>query len=222
MRPALRKLFIGLIAVFALTALLAAPAGAVIEAEEAFRNVRSQADQAVANGLVNRTWIWGPEPISGLVGEAYREHPTDERPVMYWDKSRMEINDPNSDSTSPWYVTNGLLARELMTGMMQFGHTAGRRCPKPGTCRASLPAGSRPPGIRLAAHGRAQCIARVFLHVGNPSTRASPCNARSVWRRFYVAGMALLRASNCLSLCIPWPFAGVSGTGRRAGSAIGR
>jgi hypothetical protein len=123
MTPKLRKILASLISAFALAALLVAPAGAIIEAEEAFRNTRARADQPVAEGIVDRTWMWGPQPISGLIGEAYREHPVGERPVMYWDKSRMEINDPNADRASPWYVTNGLLARELMTGMMQFGHT---------------------------------------------------------------------------------------------------
>lgn len=118
-----RKTLGALVGVFALVAMMVAPVGAVIEAEEAFRNTWSRADQPVADGVADRTWVWGPEPISGLVGEAYREHPAAERPVMYWDKSRMEINDPNSDETDPWYVTNGLLARELMTGMMQFGDT---------------------------------------------------------------------------------------------------
>ena len=123
MTPTFRKMLASLATVFALLALLAVPVGAVIEAEEAFRNARDRADLPVATDTVERSWIWGPEPITGLVGEAYREHPAGERPVMYWDKSRMEVNNPNADSTDPWYVTNGLLARELMTGEMQFGHT---------------------------------------------------------------------------------------------------
>lgn len=121
MTPQLRKMFAVLVTALALAALLTAPAGAVIEAEEAFRNTRARADQPVADGVTERSWIWGPEPISGIVGEAYAEHAAGERSVMYWDKSRMEVNDPNADPANPWYVTNGLLARELMTGMMQFG-----------------------------------------------------------------------------------------------------
>jgi hypothetical protein len=35
----------------------------------------------------------------------------------------MEINDPNADPNSPWYVTNGLLTIELMTGRLQTGNT---------------------------------------------------------------------------------------------------
>jgi hypothetical protein len=33
----------------------------------------------------------------------------------------MEINDPNGDQHSLWYVTNGLLAKELVTGQLQTG-----------------------------------------------------------------------------------------------------
>jgi hypothetical protein len=42
----------------------------------------------------------------------------------------MEINDPAADKTSPWFVTNGLLAVELMTGQLQLGaNTFQPRCP---------------------------------------------------------------------------------------------
>jgi hypothetical protein len=41
--------------------------------------------------------------------------------VQYFDKSRMEINNPNGDKNSPFYVTNGLLTVELMSGKIQVG-----------------------------------------------------------------------------------------------------
>jgi hypothetical protein len=44
--------------------------------------------------------------------------------VQYFDKSRMEINDPRLDSTSPFYVTNGLLVVELISGRAQVGNSA--------------------------------------------------------------------------------------------------
>ncbi|MEZ4568871.1 MAG: hypothetical protein R2849_00770 [Thermomicrobiales bacterium] len=44
------------------------------------------------------------------------------RQVQYYDKSRMEITDPTVDPNSIWYVTNGLLATELITGRMQLGN----------------------------------------------------------------------------------------------------
>jgi hypothetical protein len=33
----------------------------------------------------------------------------------------MEINDPNGDQSSIWYVTNGLLVQEMITGQLQLG-----------------------------------------------------------------------------------------------------
>jgi hypothetical protein len=41
--------------------------------------------------------------------------------VQYFDKTRMEVTNPEADRSSPWYVTNGLLVVELMTGRMQVG-----------------------------------------------------------------------------------------------------
>jgi hypothetical protein len=98
------------------------PAMAVIEAEEAFLNTWYRTDYPVQVTDLDRTWMWGPAPATTILGEEYDEHPIQMRPVQYWDKSRMEVNNPNTDPNDLWYVTNGLLAKELMTGRMQFGH----------------------------------------------------------------------------------------------------
>jgi hypothetical protein len=44
--------------------------------------------------------------------------------VQYFDKSRMEINDPGADPASAFYVTNGLLTVELISGRMQTGNNS--------------------------------------------------------------------------------------------------
>ncbi len=103
------------------TALSVLPAVAVIEAEEAFQNTWARTDKPVADGQVNRTWMWGPEAHTTVISEEYDEHPSGRRPVQYWDKSRMEVTDPNEDPSSLWYVTNGLLVKELTSGQMQVG-----------------------------------------------------------------------------------------------------
>ena len=36
----------------------------------------------------------------------------------------MEINDPNADPNTQWFVTNGLLTIELISGQMQIGNNA--------------------------------------------------------------------------------------------------
>ena len=73
--------------------------------------------------MVNRTWMWGPQPFTGQMLEPYAESSGGQRTVVYYDKSRMEItSDPGVPSDSIWYVTNGLLATELITGRMQTGN----------------------------------------------------------------------------------------------------
>jgi hypothetical protein len=88
----------------------------------AFARVWNRQDRAVAEQVTDRSWTWGPAPISELTRENYVEAPEGRRAVQYFDKSRMEINDPTADPNATWYVTNGLLPIELMTGRMQIGN----------------------------------------------------------------------------------------------------
>ncbi len=89
-------------------------------ANPAFQKVWGQTDQAVKQGQVSRTWIWGPDPGKTLQ-EPYAEAPNGLRLVQYFDKSRMEITNPGGNQNSAYYVTNGLLARELVSGKLQTG-----------------------------------------------------------------------------------------------------
>lgn len=91
----------------------AAPVG-----NDAFQQTWARTDQPVANLQVSRTWMWGPEANTGLLTEPFDDG---QRTVQYFDKSRMEITDPAGDPNSLWYVTNGLLATELVTGSLQTG-----------------------------------------------------------------------------------------------------
>jgi hypothetical protein len=88
----------------------------------AFARVWDRQDRPVAEQVSDRSWTWGPAPISELTRENYAEAPEGQRAVQYFDKSRMEINDPTADPNATWYVTNGLLPIELMTGRMQVGN----------------------------------------------------------------------------------------------------
>jgi uncharacterized protein YkwD len=92
-------------------------------ADPAFQKVWERSDKAIADGKASRTWLWGPQPFATRK-EAYAEAPGGERLVQFFDKSRMEITNPNSDKTSHWYVTNGLLTVELVTGRMQSGDSS--------------------------------------------------------------------------------------------------
>lgn len=91
-------------------------------ANQSFEDTWAYNDRPVAEGEVSRTWMWGPEPISGALTESYQESPDGERVVQYYDKSRMEITSPDADPDSIWYVTNGLLVREMILGQVQIGH----------------------------------------------------------------------------------------------------
>ncbi len=88
---------------------------------DAFNGTWSRTDRPVLEGITARTWMWGPEANSQIMSEAYAESPNATRQVQYFDKARMEITNPNGDSGSIWYVTNGLLVVELITGNMQVG-----------------------------------------------------------------------------------------------------
>ena len=93
-------------------------------ADSAFENVWTRNDSPVASKTIARSWTWGPAPLaSGL--ESYTDAPdgSSMRLVQYFDKSRMEINNPKLAPEDKWFVTNGLLTVELISGQMQVGNT---------------------------------------------------------------------------------------------------
>jgi glucose/arabinose dehydrogenase len=89
--------------------------------DAAFEQTWRRTDKVLVDAEAVRTWIWGPRPITNPRFEPYLESPDNERLVQYFDKSRMEINDPSGDADSIWYVTNGLLVMEMMSGDLQIG-----------------------------------------------------------------------------------------------------
>ena len=105
------------ILVIAVQPTLAAPA----IGNPAFQRVWDRQDLAVAQQISARSWTWGPAANTDVLREQFIEGVEGVRVVQYFDKSRMEINDPTADPNATWYVTNGLLPIELMTGRMQIG-----------------------------------------------------------------------------------------------------
>ena len=108
-----------------LLVLLVLPAASLVARSETIANpdflsTWSREDQPVATGVASRTWLWGPEPFTEELTEPYASSPDGKRSVQYWDKARLEINDPAAQRDR-WYVTSGLLAGELVTGAMQTG-----------------------------------------------------------------------------------------------------
>ena len=90
-------------------------------AADAFTARWERLDRPVARQVTQRSWLWGPGPNSVGIRESYADSPGGERLVQYFDKSRMEINQPDGDPQHPWYVTNGRLPVELITGRIQTG-----------------------------------------------------------------------------------------------------
>ncbi len=94
------------------------PSGAF--ADPAFANVWQRADGPVASGVAGRGWTWGPTGFANL-REPYAQSAGGTRLVQYFDKARMEINNPQADPANPFYVTNGLLVVEMISGRVQVG-----------------------------------------------------------------------------------------------------
>lgn len=82
-------------------------------AEGLFKQVWRQADGPVVAGRAARSWLWGPGPFSSQV-EEYQE--TGSRYVMYFDKGRMELTQPDNQT-----VSLGLLVYEMISGQLQLG-----------------------------------------------------------------------------------------------------
>lgn len=114
-------------------------------ASDAFSGVWTRTDAPVLEGKVSRTWFWGPQPNTLATYERYLDSPGQQRLVQYFDKGRMEINNPGGDATSPWFVTSGLIDRELISGRIQIGSNsylntgAGARVPVAGDPDTAFP-----------------------------------------------------------------------------------
>ncbi|MDW8059730.1 MAG: hypothetical protein RMK01_06605 [Thermomicrobium sp.] len=90
-------------------------------ADPAFAARWQRVDRPVAAGIVQRSWLWGPAPLTPGWRERYQESPGRSRLVQYFDKGRMELTHPDGDPSGAWYVTGGLLTRELVSGRIQLG-----------------------------------------------------------------------------------------------------
>ncbi len=104
----------------ALGGLLVTP-GTALAGNDAIARTWLRTDAPVGAGKISRTWMWGPA-ITDETAETATDAPGGTRTVRYFEKSRMEVaTDPAADPSSIWYITNGLLAKELVTGQLQTG-----------------------------------------------------------------------------------------------------
>ncbi len=137
-----RKLF-GLLCSFVLLSLLVVgvsedtTAAGPLFASPSFERLWARTDRLIVNGVVKRAWIWGPGPTTPALLEDYFEAPDRQRFVQYFDKGRMEITVPGADRWSPYYVSSGQLAKELIMGQIQVGDDLYTTLPIPATIRVA-------------------------------------------------------------------------------------
>ncbi len=77
-------------------------------------------DGQIVNGKVQRSWAFGPEPIAAAY-EYYAQSPTQFRKLVYYDKGRLDLLNPQSPEGSIWMVSGALLTSELLSGRIQLG-----------------------------------------------------------------------------------------------------
>ena len=148
-----------------------------------FEQVWRGADLVVQQGRTNRSWTWGPQPWFDYK-EVYKQSPNGQRLVQYFDKTRMEINDPQNAVGPLGGVTNGLLTVELVSGRLKLGEGIGpdqneQRDPAGSPVAGDLPGPSSGP---------------------NPAT---PVSAR-IWRTY--RALTLWRTSRTRGITSHGPF----------------
>lgn len=115
-----RLLTICLLALLPVGGVLASSTAPNSFADPVFQRIWERTDAPVLQGQAQRSWYWGPQPGQTL-NEPYSGAKSGLRTVQYFDKARMEINNPGGDKNSDWYVTTGLLVVEMVSGKQQLG-----------------------------------------------------------------------------------------------------
>ncbi len=126
-RVAASTFMILLVAVLAIPAIADEPSQTLSEAEPVVVDPSIQAvwemtDGLIASGETNRAWAFGPEPIAAAY-EYYPQSPTGYRKIVYYDKGRLDLVDPQAPSGSIWMVSGALLTVELLNGQIQLGQS---------------------------------------------------------------------------------------------------
>ena len=89
--------------------------------DPAFEKSWNALDKAIfEQAETGRGYTWGPVVVGSesITGESYNGN---FRKVAYFEKARMEINNPAGNKNDLFYVTTGLLVKELVTGLRQDG-----------------------------------------------------------------------------------------------------
>lgn len=127
MRPVWFVGLVGLAAFLTLQVIVVTPAKAEPPSfnDPNFQIVWGRTDKPVEMFTVSRSYMWGPTTLPSSPSiEPYVNSPGGMRVVQYFDKSRMEVNNPNGNRSNLFFVTNGLLVREMVSGLLQLGDTS--------------------------------------------------------------------------------------------------
>ena len=166
----------------------------------AYRATYDRVDAPVATGATTRGYIWGPQVRANLF-EPYAESAGGQRPVWYFDKGRLEQNDPASGD-----VTSGLLVTEMVTGRVQTGRNQfAPRDP------ATVPVAGDPTAARFVSYATLNAVRQLpprlpdtlitetlmpngqshygTRHGGVPRDRHHPRSGNKPCRRFRVRGL---------------------------------
>jgi type IV secretory pathway VirB3-like protein len=104
----------------------------------------------------DRSWTWGPGSLSpGIIEEyAHKNLTTNKRLVQYFDKARMEINNPAEIRDRVWFVHTGLLVKEMIEGKIQVSDsdTVDRASPETPIAGDPPPTNNSPAYSKLKPH----------------------------------------------------------------------
>ncbi len=111
----LTTLFLLFLTLLSVNLVMAAP----VFNQPVFANTWNRVDRPVQEiPNVGRGYTWGPTTGANPINEAYNGGT---RQVQYFDKARMEINNFSGNPNDLFYITTGLLIKELVTGLRQDG-----------------------------------------------------------------------------------------------------
>src|SRR3954453_13692603 len=111
MTHAFRRIIIGLAILLGcnLVLLPQAAEAATPDQVNSFRALWARTEDLVYDGVISRSWVWGPEPLNYEYKDKYRFTASGtytERAFRHYDKGRMEI-DPRQPVGSKWYIRGG-------------------------------------------------------------------------------------------------------------------
>lgn len=74
--------------------------GRQVTLHQAVQEIWQQVDGPITAGDVQRSWVWGPEPLAATT-ESYGAGADGTRTLYYFDKARLDVLDANGDTSSP-------------------------------------------------------------------------------------------------------------------------